>query len=34
MTINDQIRDKKLQNKINRKATEIQALSSGETDKY
>ena len=29
MTINDQIRDKKLQYDINRKAAEISALSSG-----
>ena len=34
MTINDQIRDEKLQYDINRKATEISALSSGEIDKY
>ena len=29
MTINDQIRDEKLQYDINRKAAEISALSSG-----
>ena len=29
MTINDQIRDKKLQNDINREAAKISALSSG-----
>ena len=34
MTINDQIRDEKLQYDINRKAAEISALSSGKTDKY
>ena len=34
MTINHQIRDEKLQYDINRKATEISALSSGEIDKY
>ena len=31
---NDQIRDEKLQYDINRKATEISALSSGKSDKY
>ena len=34
MTIIDQIRDKKLQYDINRKATDISALSSGKIDKY
>ena len=34
MTINDQIRDGKLQNDINRKAAKISALSSGKIDKY
>ena len=34
MTINDQIRNEKLQYDINRKATEISALSSGKIDKY
>ena len=34
MTINDEIRDEKLQYDINRKAAEISALSSGKTDKY
>ena len=34
MTINDQIRDEKLQCDINRKAAEISALSSGKIDKY
>ena len=34
MTINDQIRDKKLEYDINRKAAEISALSSGKIDKY
>ena len=34
MTINDQIRDEKLQYDINRKAAEISALSSGKVDKY
>ena len=33
-TINDQIRDEKLQYDINRKAAEISALSSGKIDKY
>ena len=34
MTINDQIRDEKLQYDINRKAAEISVLSSGKSDKY
>ena len=34
MTINGQIRDKKIQYHINRKAAEILALSSGKIDKY
>ena len=34
MTINDQIRDEKLQYSINRKAAEISALSSGKIDRY
>ena len=34
MTINDQIRDEKLQYDINRKAAEISALSSSKIDKY
>ena len=34
MTINDQIRDEKLQYDINRKAAGISALSSGKIDKY
>ena len=34
MTINEQIRDEKLQYDINREAANISALSSGETDKY
>ena len=34
MTINDQIRDEKLQYDINREATKISALSSGEIHKY
>ena len=34
MTINDQIRDEKLQYDINRKAAEISALSSGKFDNY
>ena len=34
MTINDQIRDKKLQYDINRKAAKISALSSGKINKY
>ena len=34
MTINDQIRDEKLQYSINREAAKISALSSGEIHKY
>ena len=34
MTINDQIRDEKLQYDINREATKITALSSGKIHKY
>ena len=34
MTINDKIRDEKLQYNINREAAEKSALSSGEIDKY
>ena len=34
MTINDQIRDEKLQYNINREAAEISALSSGKIHKY
>ena len=34
MTINDQIRNEKLQQDISRKATEISALSSGKINKY
>ena len=34
MTINDNIRDEKLQYDINRKSTTISALSSGRIDKY
>ena len=34
MTLEDQIRDKKLQYDINREAAKISALSSGKTDKY
>ena len=34
MTINDQIRDQKLQYDINRKTAEISAFSSGKIDKY
>ena len=34
MIINDQIRDEKLQYDINRKASEISALSSGKNNKY
>ena len=34
MTINDRIRDKKLQNDINRKIAEISDLSSGKIDNY
>ena len=34
MTINDQIRDEKIQYNINREATKISALSSGKIHKY
>ena len=34
MTINDQIRDEKLQHDINREAAKISALSSGKIHKY
>ena len=34
MTIDDQIRDVKLQSDINREAAKISALSSGKPDKY
>ena len=34
MTIDDQIRDEKLQYDTNREAAKISALSSGEIDKY
>ena len=34
MTIDDQIRDEKLQYDINREAAKISALSSGKTHKY
>ena len=34
MTINDKIRDEKLQYNINREAAEISALSSGKIHKY
>ena len=34
MTIEDRIRDQKLQYDINREAVKISALSSGKTDKY
>ena len=34
MTINDQIRDEKLQYDINREAAKISALSSGKICKY
>ena len=34
MTINDQIRDQKLQYDINREAAKISALSSGKIGKY
>ena len=34
MTIEDQIKDEKLQFDINREATKISALSSGKIDKY
>ena len=34
MTINDQIRDEKLQYDINREAAKVSALSSGKLHKY
>ena len=34
MTIDDQIRDEKLQYDINRETAKISALSSGKNDKY
>ena len=34
MTLNDQIKDEKLQYNINREATKISALSSGKLHKY
>ena len=34
MTIEDQIRDEKLQHDINREAAKISVLSSGKSDKY
>ena len=34
MTINDQIKDEKLQYDINREAAKISALSSGKINKY
>ena len=34
MTIDDQIRDEKLQYHVNREAAKISALSSGKIDKY
>ena len=34
MTIDDKIRDKKLQYDINREAAKVSALSSGKIDKY
>ena len=34
MTIDDKIRNKKLQHDINREAAKISALSSGKIDKY
>ena len=34
MTIDDKIRDEKLQHGINREATKISKLSSGKIDKY
>ena len=34
MTIDDQIRDEKLQYDISREASKISALSSGKIDKY
>ena len=34
MTIDEQIRDEKLQHNINREAAKISSLSSGKIDKY
>ena len=34
MTIDDKIRDKKLQFNVNREATKVSAFSSGKIDKY
>ena len=34
MTIDDKIRDEKLQYDINREAAKVSALSSGKADKY
>ena len=34
MTIDDQIKDEKLQYDVNREATKVSALSSGKIDKY
>ena len=34
MTIDDEIRDKKLQNDINREVAKVSTLSSGNIDKY
>ena len=34
MTIDDKIKDEKLQCDVNRQATKISALSSGKVDKY
>ena len=34
MTIEDEIKDEKLQHNINREAAKISALSSGKIDKY
>ena len=34
MTINDKIRDEKLQYDTDRKSAQLSGLSSGETDKY
>ena len=34
MTIDDKLRDEKLQNDINREAAKMSALSSGKVDKY
>ena len=34
MTIDDQIRDEKLQNDINREVAKVSTLSSGNIDKY